>query len=102
MLTAPGPPRSAVALTVPLPVAGMQNTAASVPRCAARSRRSPAGRPDSTIRLAAGFPNAPADRWLGQKRPAASLMVAVLVLSGDSATDRGPMNWPASGGQSWD
>src|SRR5262245_16606223 len=102
MLTAPGPPRSAVALTVPFPVAGMQNTAARVLRWTARSSRLPAGWPVSTMRRAAGLPNAPAERWLGQKRPAASLMLDVAVLSGDSATDNGPMNWPASGGQSKD
>src|SRR6266699_2620798 len=59
-LVAPGPGRSATMFTVPLLVAGMQKTVASLAACGMPSVRLPAGEPVSCMHRVAGLPKAPA------------------------------------------
>src|SRR5947199_8710998 len=70
-LVAPGPGRSARRLNVPLLVAGMQKTVASLAACGMPSVRSPAGMPVSVMVLLDPWPTAPGFVLLGPDLPAA-------------------------------
>jgi len=102
-LVAPGPGRSATRLTVPLVVAGMQKTVASVAACGMPSVRSPAGDPVSVMHCVVAWPKAPACDWPGQNIPVALVMLALPVVRGFRSTLSAPLKspMPSSGGQSW-
>src|SRR2546425_11782915 len=87
-LVAPGPGRSARRLNVPLLVAGMQKTVASMAACGMPSVRLPAGEPVSFMHRVAGLPKAPACVWLGQKFPLALVRLALPVVRGFRSTLR--------------
>jgi len=86
--TAPGPGRLAEASTVPLPVAEMQNTEASVAFAAVPGLTGPAGVPVSLIVRQAVLPKQPTcvAVWPGQKRPFGLVLLAGPVVSGERST----------------
>src|SRR5438094_384459 len=102
-LVAPGPGRSARRLNVPLLVAGMQKTVASLAACGMPSVRSPAGMPVSVMHLVPPWPKAPGFVWLGQKLPVALVTLTLPVVRGFRSTLNAPAKnpMPSSGGQSW-
>ena len=88
---------------VPLLVAGMQKTVASVAACGAPSVRLPAGAPVSMMHRVAVLPKAPACVWPVQKNPVALVALTLLVVRGFRPTGSAPTKSPipSSGGQSW-
>src|SRR5262249_4131139 len=89
--TAPGPGKSADASTRPLPVAPMQNTAASVALAGVPAVMAPAGAPFSVIVRQAVLPKQPNMcppelLWPGRKLPPGSVLLAVPVVSGERLT----------------
>ena len=105
-LVAPGPGMSATTSTVPLLVAGMQKTVASLAACGMPSVRSPASMPVSVMHRVSGWPKAPAcDNviWPVQKNPVALVTLTLPVVRGFRSTLSAPLNSPppAWGGQSW-
>ena len=88
---------------VPLLVAGMQKTVASVAACGAPSVRFPAGAPVSVMHRVTGLPKAPACVWPVQKNPVALVTLTLLVVRGFRPTGSAPTKSPipSSGGQSW-
>src|SRR5262245_20235989 len=98
--TAPGPGRSADASTRPLPVAPMQNTAASVAVAGVPAVMAPAGAPFSVIVRQVSLPKHPnlcplTLLWPGQKFPFGSVLLAVPVVSGERLTLIGPTCEPS-------
>jgi hypothetical protein len=91
--TAPGPGRSGAPFTTPLPVAGMQNVAASVAFFWTFVRTCPAGEPVSLIVRQAVLPKQPAwgpPSWPVQNRPVELVVLAGPVVSGARVTPIGP------------
>jgi len=88
---------------VPLLVAGMQKTVASLAACGMPSVRSPAGMPVSVMHLVPPWPKAPGFVWLGQKLPVALVTLTLPVVRGFRSTLKAPAKnpMPSSGGQSW-
>ena len=99
---APGPGRSATMFTVPLLVAGMQKTVASLAACGMPSVRLPGAEPVSLMHFVPGWPKAPACDWPVQKIPVPLLMLLLPVVRGFRSTLSAPLKspWPSSGGQS--
>src|SRR5262245_20617181 len=93
--TAPGPGRSAEASTRPLPVAGMQNTEASVAFDVTFVRSVPPDEPVSLIVRQAALPKQPACAWLVQKTPLALVALAPVVPSGERVTEIAPTCEPS-------
>src|SRR5947207_13356520 len=113
-LVAPGPGRSNTRFTVPLLVAGMQKTVASLAACGMPSVRSPASMPVSVMHRVSVWPKAPAYTWPGQKQPptpelpgqrVALVTLTLPVVRGFRSTLNAPSKGaafvPSSGGQSW-
>src|SRR5262245_43845224 len=92
---APGPGRSAEASTRPLPVAGMQNTEASVAFAGVLKKSVPPDEPVSLIVRQAALPKQPACAWLVQKMPLALLALAPVVPSGERVTEIAPTCEPS-------
>ena len=89
--------------TVPLLVAGMQKTVASLAACGMPSVRLPAGEPVSCMHRVATWPKAPACVWPEQNIPLALVLLELPVVSGFRSTLSAPLKspLPSSGGQSW-
>jgi len=89
--------------TVPLLVAGMQKTVASMAACGMPSVKLPAGEPVSFMHRVAGLPKAPGCDWLAQKIPVALVKLELPVVRGFRSTLSAPLKspLPSSGGQSW-
>src|SRR5262249_54569181 len=83
---APGPGRLAEASTRPLPVAGMQNTEASVALAGTVVRSGPLDEPGPVIGRRAELPKQRAAPWPVQKMPLALLALAPVVPSGERVT----------------
>src|SRR5262249_18979945 len=83
---APGPGRLAEASTRPLPVAGMQNTEASVAFAGTFLRSVPLDEPVSLIVRQAPLPKQPAVPWPVQKMPLALLALGGGGPSGERVT----------------
>src|SRR5215475_7187437 len=93
--TAPGPGRLAEASTRPLPVAGTQNTEASVAFDGTFLRSVPPDEPVSLIVRQAVLPKQPAPVWPVQKMPLALLALAPVVPSGERVTEITPTCEPS-------
>ena len=89
--------------TVPLLVAGMQKTVASLAACGRPSVRLPGAEPVSLMHFVPGWPKAPACDWPVQKIPVPLLMLLLPVVRGFRSTLSAPLKrpLPSSGGQSW-
>src|SRR5262245_546537 len=88
---APGPGRSADALTSALPVAAMQNTEASVALAGVPVVTAPAATPDSVMVRQAVLPKQPTwVPWPVQNRPVELVVLAGPVVSGESVTSIAP------------
>ena len=97
---------------MPLLVAGMQKTVASLAACGMPSVRSPASMPVSVMHRVSVWPKAPAYTWPGQKQPptpelpgqrVALVTLTLPVVRGFRSTLSAPLNSPPPswGGQSW-
>src|SRR5215831_5800142 len=92
---APGPGRLAEASTRPLPVAGTQNTEASVAFAGVFVRSGPPGEPVSLIVRQAALPKQPAPVWPVQKMPLALVLLGAPVSSGLRVTEIAPTCEPS-------
>src|SRR5262249_42001068 len=92
---APGPGRLAEASTRPLPVAGMQNTEASVAFAGTFLRSVPPDEPVSLIVRQAPLPKQPAVPWPVQKMPLALLALAPVGRGGERGTKTPPTGEPS-------
>src|SRR5215468_11373480 len=92
---APGPGRLAGASTTALPVAGMQNTEASVALAGTFVTSVPPDEPVSLIVRQAELPKQPAVVWPVQKMPLALLALAPVVPSGERVTEITPTCEPS-------